>query len=200
MPLRQCLTMPSRLGQAVRWVMIRVSVRVARWASGESPPRRVGMPASHFSERPRRRLAPGRSGLDASRRRADVPPPPRSPTLESAANPWSGPRRTAGSALRQFEEGPGGAPIGGGAALVPAVPHYLVIQAILYRPPGHPSRSRTVSRPRGTVFPRVDRGAAGPTGIRRRRSTTCGQTIAGRRNPPRTKGTVFERKIQVKTL
>ena len=53
------LTMPSRLGCAVRWLMIRVGPGVGRCVSGESPPRRMGTPAMHFSELPRLRQGCG---------------------------------------------------------------------------------------------------------------------------------------------
>jgi len=109
---------------------------------------------------------PNRAGnLTSSRRSAW----PRSADAVSelasrAPMPWHGgatsrPWRNAGSALRQIEKRPGGAPIGGGAAFVPSVAHDLVIQTILYRPADHPSRSRPVSHRRRVVFPRVDRGA-----------------------------------------
>jgi hypothetical protein len=52
------LTMPSRLGLAVRWLMIRVSSWVCRYVGGESPPRQIGTAAVHFSELPRFRKAP----------------------------------------------------------------------------------------------------------------------------------------------
>jgi hypothetical protein len=162
-----CLTRPSRLGLAGRRAMIRVSVGVIRCDGGESLPRRMGTPAAHFSELPRLQT-PGSSGLDASRRGADVPPPPRSPPPAVCGESMSGPRRNAASAQRPLEKRSGGDPIGGGPALVPGAPDDLVIQAILYRPADNPSRSRIVSRRRRIVFPRVGRGAAGPTWTRRR--------------------------------
>jgi hypothetical protein len=74
--LRRGLTMPSRLGCAGRWLLIRVGGGVCRCVGGERPPRRIWTPALHFSHWPASRGIPRASrGLAASRHRSDVDPP-----------------------------------------------------------------------------------------------------------------------------